>query len=247
MQTHILHETVPFMYTQYRIETDFENNLSYVNLQRMVSRAPGQIGAGTNAFRTIMKFSFDNQCQGNIHCTAAWSSHIFYLKMGMIPEDRVINPVRLYFGINGEKCLEKFLDDEVCEHEDIATLSRMLLLARGYNIEFDKNLPTIDKFDLYVSKDELLEFQVTKKFTFIKHSFIPQLLQILKSNINDPRPNTNGFGSINMKMSTLGIERWKSVLEQNLEFKSLRNFEVLHPYMSQETLNELNDILALRG
>ncbi len=44
-------------------------------------------GSGTAGIRKVVEKSLKKGCEGRYHCDASWSSHIFHLYMGMIPED----------------------------------------------------------------------------------------------------------------------------------------------------------------
>lgn len=203
-------------------------------------------GFGTASTQKIVEESFKLGFEGRIHNQAAWSSHIFHLYMGMIPQDREINFVTLKWGENALDPLsaitEKLRKKEPLSTEeqgDLKTLKR--IVAHIKNV--DKN--EITDQDVIENEDKILALQ-DQKVSYLQCDFIPQLLKIFEQDPTKHHPETDRLGSVNMMMSDEGIARWKEAIDGQQPFKLFKKFEHLRPYMSSEQLSRFDRIMTIR-
>ncbi len=92
-------------------------------------------------------------------------------------------------------------------------------------------------------REELLALRF-KKYSYLVDVFIPELLDLLERNIGDKRPDTSGFTSVNMELSSEGKARWKETIDNNIEFVPFRGFEQLVPFMNTLQIERLDAILT---
>jgi len=72
-------------------------------------------GYGTRAMRCLIQLSMEKGFGGTLDLEACYSSHLFYLYMGMIPKDKKINYVSKMYGMCGEDSLSEL---KSCQNEN---------------------------------------------------------------------------------------------------------------------------------
>ncbi|MBS0350001.1 MAG: hypothetical protein JSR33_02240 [Proteobacteria bacterium] len=213
-----------------------ENQKNYIQID---SRRSGAKGFGSASMREIVKASLsDPDCKGNVVNIASESSHLFHLKMGMMPSYES----RLYLE-------EKYgaLESIVNTFVSCRDLSKMKAVDQQFLkivYRLEKAIPddqNITNKDLLENLDFLATL-ITKKSS-MSDFFIPMLIAKLKSNIGVERPNTESFGQIKMCLSPIAKERWRDAITRNIEFEPFRDFSHLLPYMTEQQKLELNDVL----
>lgn len=214
-----------------------DNEKHHLYVDRIKSYAPG---FGTAVMRYFAERSLENKnLDGNLELDASWSSHLFYLYMGMIPVDRPINYVSHQYGLMGSLALQKLTtcknEKSLSQHKQLAIVIDILSEETG----LEKSALT-DK-DVLEYRDYLLGLQ-GKTVSFLSVKFIPDILSALENNIGNKRPDTEWMGSVKMILSVEGKARWKDVIERKINFKQFKNFEQLLPYMSDAQKSQLKSI-----
>jgi len=81
--------------------------------------------------------------------------------------------------------------------------------------------------------------------------FIPDFLEILQNNIGVKYPKTYDLNpcsydvdsGIDMTLSEEGKVRWSKVIKEGVEFELFRDFAQLRPYMTEEQIKQIDEIL----
>ena len=242
-QTEIKTNNVPFDETRHKQLLNFgimsytlEQDALFIN-----KRTSNAAGFGTASMRELVGISLSKR-DGKIRTQAAWSSHIFHLKMGMIPEQKSTFYVKTMYGFCGLSCIR-----EIIALSSVVELSKNNLLIEEfkwiyrleYKLEAEKEVSNQDLFESIPYFKDLLN----KKIDYLQHDFIPDLLGVLKGSIGNNRPDTSTWGSIVMSLSPLGKERWQNAINRKIEFQPFRDFAHLHPYMTPGQRKELTEIL----
>lgn len=222
----------------------YEIKKDHVYVQRRESHQPG---FGTASMREIVKISLSHGFEGRVHNQAAWSSHLFHLYMGMIPNDYDVSYIKTLFGTTGEEAIqtipqlkdilkkgESFNSDQ---QDDLSTLKR--ILARLNN----SNAKDITDSQLYENFDRLQELK-DKKLSYVTYVFIERVLGILEKSGDNPRPDTSMLNSVNMELSAEGIKRWKEAIDESKSFVPFYRLEHLHSKMTQKQLERLENLFS---
>lgn len=228
-----------------------QENEKYIYIDKMIapSHAAEGNGFGTAAMRYIINKSFEKGYDGNIELAACWSSHIFYLLMGMIPKEKEISYIQTKYGIPAQEDLNKL---KLCLSEDDLLLydkTDYLLYSLKRILHSEMNIPVeaqMTAADIFGHKDYLLSLE-NKKGTFICDSFIPDLLNTLKNDVEKKFPNTEVFGSVPMILSSGGKERWCQAINEKKAFEPFKRFEPIRPFMTEGQIQILDDILDARA
>lgn len=215
-----------------------------IHLTNVDARIKGS-GFGTAVMREMVKLSLKHGYQGNIKADATRSSHLFHLYMGMIPVDRKQNLIQYEWGMGGEKIIDRleqgiYFEDKIKLRSDFDTLKSMLQYATKSNLNFSEN---------DILKEENIKLISSLKncsVSYVQALFIPMFLGFMENNCNKKYPDTGHWGSIAIKLSDEGKSRWKHAIDNETEFKPFRNFEHLHPFMSDEQKAKLVKLLEKR-
>lgn len=217
---------------------------AYFYIEKLSSH---QAGFGTAITRKVVKESLDKGCGGNIELQAAWTSHLFWLYMGMTPKERTINVVDVKWGVLGQNALEQYslIKKQILEKDlsiDLVELKILkLILGSLKNISF-KDVT----MQMIVDSEEELNSFYNQEGSYIKEYFIPQILKILEKNIDIKRPDTSLLGSVPMTLSEEGLQRWKEAIEGKKSFPSFKKLEHLRPLMNMEQIQQLDKIMLQR-
>ena len=244
----------------FTVETDSKNNQKSVYMTKIAATTQGR-GFGTKCTRYLMMKSFSEGCQGRLVNEAAWSSHIFHLYMGMIPKEREVDAYPLIIGYIDENRLANYftsLEQSVkankpltpSQQSDLSVLKRILEFLDTGTVNPSGEGYTLD--DVLRRKDEIIRGFDERTLSYIKHEFIPRLLRVLRQNLGSGdgevikafNINTSRLGSISMEMSNEGIQRWKEAIQTHTDFAPFKNFEQLHPYMTEAQIQELKTLLS---
>jgi len=231
-----------------------------IHIERRSSNAKGS-GFGTASMRHIVDTSFQRGFEGNIYSQTSWSSHVFHLYMGMMPQaNRSTHLLSYCYGSIG---LEKFGHFQNNSREVIldkrmfnSALNMALWLENnrsrsGVFLEmydllrsrgFEKPEHTAD--EMIANKEKILSL-FNEEVPYITFTLVPQLISALRT--NQQFPDTNSWGSIDMVLSEEGKARWKNAIDNKFEFRPFKNFEQLQPYMSENQKEQLKEVLQNRS
>jgi hypothetical protein len=192
-------------------------------------------GSGTRAMRCLVNMSIDSGFDGKITLQACYSSHLFHLLMGMVPEERGIDYVKYYYGFMGPEALKELRNNNKLDSCSLNKLKEIL--------SKEKNIPEqqITLKQILENRDFLLSLQ-EKKLSYIQNKFIPELLDILETSKDNKRPDTSYLTDIPMVLSEEGKKRWKNAIALNEEFEPFRDFAHLRPLMTQQQIKKLDKI-----
>ncbi|OCH97471.1 hypothetical protein A8135_03070 [Legionella jamestowniensis] len=235
---------------------DLQDNCIY--LDRIETTVKGT-GFGTAAMRYIINESFARGYEGNLKTDSSWDSHLFYLALGLIPEERQVPYVQNKYGIPADDSLAIVVDffekhegengeelksalQELLEDNDYLLDEIAVILQKEGKIE-RKQSANID--DLLKNREFLSEISYATS-SYLHDQFIPSLLHILEKNIGKKsvETNTSSLNAVMMVLSDEGKKRWKKALDNESEFKTFKQFEQLHPYMDNAQKEKLQSILA---
>lgn len=196
-------------------------------------------GDGTLAVKELVRLSIENQLDGNIRLSASWSSHLFWLYMGMIPVDSPLGYVATFYGDIGKKSIEKLQRGENLGSLDVSLLISMLKEEKKDQEYQQAGTP----LQTVMKNKELLLSLNSRQASFLRNKFIPDFLATLKANIAEKRPDTSSLGSTNMILSEQGKKRWKEAIEENKSFKPFKDLAHLREFMKPEEMVELDQLL----
>ena len=209
-------------------------------IQTMNSREIGS-GHGSSLMREAARHSLSPGCEGRLALQATKSSHLFFLKMGLIPntETGEIRYVEKRFGSEGVKALEELQNDDL----DPDTIRTLVFMIRK-----EMRLSSLEESADAVEKHKGFLLELSKKtvpYSYLQDEFIPSLLNLLEKDCG-LRPNTSSLYSVDMSLSEEGKNRWKEALDQDKPFQPFRRLEHLAPYMTETQKERLEKILAIR-
>lgn len=206
----------------------------------------GTKGFGTAITRKIVKESLEKGFGGRYHTSASWSSHLFHLYMGMLPEDAQVRYVPIQYGNCGKRTLKELptiikniKEKKTNDKLDLKYLKIMLADLK----QVDEKTITDE---MIVSHEQELTAFKDKKCSYLQYDFIPQILDILKCSPNEKKPNTSSLHAISMMLSDEGLKRWKDAIANKKPFVPFRKLEHLRPFMNEEQLKSLDAIMEAR-
>jgi hypothetical protein len=218
-------------------EMKFSVEDDHVYLSEMKSTGPG---SGTEGMRSLVELSFKNGFGGNIKLEATFSSHIFHLYMGMIPDDNHADYVQYVYGLEGQFVLENL--GNCTKVTDLQSFSRKHCLIKILAEEKQISRELITDEMIWENKQFLIDLD-KKTLAYTQMIFVPKLLSILGRNIGTKKPDTASLGNVRMIISEEGKARWKRVIEQGETFEPFRDFSQLRTRMTKEQIEELERIL----
>lgn len=153
-------------------------------------------------------------------------AHLFYLKMGLIPEDYPYSYAAFHYGIQGIEALNAIQTPDQT-NEQMDTLRK--IIAEEYG------LPKLSDLEIRNMKP-ILKDLVDRRCSFLRDRFIPDFLESLKTNCS--------LGGMMMVLSNMGKERWERAIEKRTEFQIFDQYEHLALYMTPAQKQELAKILS---
>ncbi|MBL7479802.1 hypothetical protein [Legionella bononiensis] len=216
-----------------------------IHLDRVDSYFQGS-GYGTAVMREVVKEALEQK--KTVTLDAAWSSHIFHLYMGMIPNDHKVSYLNTRHGLllpNMELLKNNHSVEDLTNPEKLKPkyLKKFLKILRK-----EKNWPKDSKLtaqDLMDNKDFLLGLN-EKRVSYITFNFIPKLLNTFESQIGDKFPKTSSYGGVMMTLSKVGQERWQEAITEGIEFTPFKGLEQLIPFMTPSQKERWDSILEQR-
>ncbi len=173
------------------------------------------------------------------------SYHLFFLYLGMAPVTYRIDYLDFQYGqLRGSRVLDKLsilsqygewnaeILERECDAYSLRSLKKVLCMEMGRS---DKGKNT--SLDDIVANRELLLKLKEKELDYVTDIFVPKLLRIIASTPPDKIVDTTDLRSLdNWYLTNEGFARWKFVIENNLEFIPLKNFEHLNLSLEQQVL-----------
>lgn len=226
-----------------------KNGQGQVHIDRLYSYTPG---FGTTAYRQILKFSLEKNVVNNITVEASGSSHLFYLKMGMMPSNGPISALYHFLSLY-QSYKKNFVSDFIlllnnkisnnlplsADEKDIARCLKIILTIKD------------DQFDYDLAKN-ISHSELTERHREINAITISYLWYKLLSSLciycegkEDMRTiNTEMMGSTTMIMSPMGLDRWRQDLSGEEEFKPFRQLEHLYQFLQPWQIAKLQTIFV---
>jgi hypothetical protein len=201
-------------------------------------------GFGTDMMRCLMSKSIDAGYSGAIKVDAAWSSHLFYLFMGMMPKEAPVSYLKYFYGNSATRALE-LLSEITEDFEPISAQERSYFSTLSHMLREEKKIPQTTPITAKDLSDNssFLQGLAHKKSSYIRDSFVPDLLKILEApyerSVTSKYPPTNSLGGIIMFMSEDGKSRWRNAIEQNKPFISFKSLEQLYSFISEDQKRRL--------
>lgn len=181
-------------------------------------------GLGTALFRQVMERAVQQNLA--VSATASWrsKSHLFYLKMGMVPDDFPLSYVILKYGKKGYEALNDL-------KTSTPTLEQFEFLDQMLTQEKNQPEPPWDPAFLISLLDKTSSFRTDY--------FIPALFKFLQTaDSSDRFLDSRELGSINLQMSAAGRAQWQTAIDCQIPFIPFRKYEHLFPYMTEEQKKE---------
>lgn len=213
----------------------------YIYLGNILSPEKGS-GFGTRVMKCLVQLSYEKGYGGTVNLDAFYSSHLYYLYMGMIPIERDLDYISSYYPDLDKKVLNKFAE---CKNvTDLQKMGKYEIkhLISMLSSETKRNKDEITTLMLIENQKFLLSLK-NKKCSYLQTKFIPELLDVLERNIGEKYPDTSGFLGVSMTLSKEGKERWLKAIKDDTKFEAFKNFEHLRPYMTKEQIEKLDKIL----
>jgi hypothetical protein len=212
----------------------YQEGRDHIYLDRLESHDIGG-GFGRAAMLYLLEIAFkkfkdtlDSESPfAGLRLSASYSSHIFYLYMGLIPEN----------GVNLD--LKPIIK------------SNYAYVRNNYGIVGEIAIKEITVDDIFKNRNDLINLS-KKEFSYLKNKFISQLLECLESQVSAKYPNTSEFDSVTMILSNEGKKRWLETIELYatkgiFKFEPFRKFEQLRPFMTDAQIACLDTILIERA
>lgn len=210
-------------------------NEDHVYLDHITSMGKG---SGTLAMRALVELSLASGFDGNVRVEAGYSSHLFYLLMGMVPEERVSLPyVEYKYGRKERFALSNFLTENKQDEQTINMLKKILSAEKKIALE----KITIE----YIEQNRplLTTLLNTPPVSCIPRYFTEQLIGALHKYKTDKRTSTAYWWGVAMSLSDEGKKRWKDAIDSGKEFKLFRDFAHLKSLMPQDQITQLEAIV----
>ncbi len=219
----------------------FHEEKNEISLKQLYRSGTESNGFGTAVIRKLVCISL--MIGKPLTTEASYSSHFFYLKMGMIPSQREILYCTVAYGAFALDAIRK-----LCECTDIkqiknlsqntkSDVSKILKREKSWS---EKEITDEDLFENLGLFSEL----TNKKVSYITESFIPDVLGLLGQLKGGEKPSTTWWGSLMMVMSPEGLQRWEKAIKNGFEFRLFRDYSHLRPYMTKAQHEKLDKILA---
>lgn len=191
----------------------------------------GTSPSDTDKLRKIVKHSLDTS-DGRLVVLALGTSHIFFLRMGMIPRDYLTTQADKLFGPEGVKALEDLREGRPFDP-----------CAIGIIFETQTSLPP-SPAAIQAHKTQLIQLLDTKVSTdYFQKAFFPRLLRILAKD-QGVHPDTSELDAVEMILSEEGKRRWREAIENDRSFPVFRRFEHLNSFMTPEQKTQLTQVLS---
>lgn len=214
------------------LKTYSDLNKKCIVIAQLFSNERG-CGFGAAAIRSQVQQSIAEKFDGNIQLKASWSSHLFYLYMGLIPIDRPVS----YIGLKYDYKARALKDLAKCTNEtDLLKLTDRVIEYLKDIMHCEFKIPKeidISLQDILNHRDDLIALE-QKKAYYIKDVFIPWLLNVLKNNHGEKYPDTLESGPLWMMFAPEGKKRWLEAISKNNEFEPFRDLSHLKSYLADK-------------
>jgi len=200
-------------------------------------------GSGTRAMRCLVKESLARNFDGCVKLQANYSSHLFHLLMGMVPEEGQLDYLYYKHSFSAPPAVEALRRCQSSQQIPISELDTLKDI-----LAYEKKIPkeTITKDVIFDNKAFLLSLK-NKKLSSLQTLFIPAFLDVLKElKAGKPRPDTSHLTAVNMVLSDAGKTRWKKAIAANAPFEPFRDFSHLRPYMTPSQQKKFDEILGVK-
>lgn len=218
--------------------TDREHAKKCIFISKVISPGKGG-GFGTAVMRDAVSESLKRGLGGSVQLDSVWSSHLFYLYMGMVPIEYDKNDL----GVVGFAAL-KYLEEHNQLHDFSDDKPHVKHLKYLLSHLLDGNHHAYGAQDILDHREQLLALR-KEKHSFIRESFIPRLLCCL--NTTDEYPDTSMLNSVMMTLSDAGKARWTYAIQNDKAFTPFKNLEHFQPYMTDAQKKQLQEILQKRA
>jgi len=191
-------------------------------------------GYGTRAIGTLVA---SISCASSLHLTAGQSSHIFFLKMGFIPNEKKIRWLDCHFGAKGRKAVDDFFQLHPNMKKRTAFTAKEQKARDNIKtiIACYRGIETINEGEMQKKKC-IRELRKIKKaqVSYITHLFVPALIDLINKSPSEHRPDSKALGPVDMTLSKEGLKRWHKAQQAGTAFVPFRRFEQLMPQLTKE-------------
>lgn len=171
------------------------------------------IGRGTALFKQIVERAMKENAQVTAILPGQSRAHLFFLKMGMVPDDFPLNYVALRYGSEGYDAINSLSTTTV----KVAKLQEILRQEESRKNVTEEEVLERSAFLLGLSQ---------KKVSFLEGYFAPRLSACLGTS---PKPgflpDSRDLPPCALHLSKKGLARWSLDLEHDLDFQPFRTFD----------------------
>lgn len=226
-----------------------KNGQGQVHIDRLYSYTPG---FGTAAYRHILKFSAEKNVADRITVEASGSSHLFYLKMGMMPSNGPISALYHFLSLY-QSYKKNFVSDFIlllnnkinnnlpltADEKDIARCLKIILTIKDDQFDYNQ-AKTISHSELTERANEINAITIS----YLWYKLLSSLCIYCEDTEDRRKINTEMIGSITMIMSPMGLDRWRQDLNGEKEFKPFRQLEHLYQFLQPWQIDKLQTIFS---
>jgi hypothetical protein len=220
----------------------FSQGSGHVHIIKRKSHKPGW---GTAITRFIVAISLKNPLlKGNIYSDTALSSHIFHIKMGMVPTEDRDNLAYLFSNGGVEDAvalINKFISLQIEDSAQLGKKDLQRLISTYKYIHCIPKTVEVTVEELFNKKQFFIDLIDEKGVPYLTHRFNPMVLNALERSIGRP-PVVTDFGGMPMILSREGLAAWADDLSGKKKFESLNDLPQLNLLDSQK--RKLEDINA---
>lgn len=170
-------------------------------------------GQGTALFKQIVQRAVKEKAEVTAILSWKWPAHLFFLKMGMVPDDFPLDYVVLRYGSEGYDAIQSLNTTAV----KVAKLQEILRQEESRQDVTEQEVIERSVFLLELSQ---------KKISFLEGYFAPRLSVCLSSSPKPGHlPDSRNLPPCAMRLSKSGLARWSLDLEYGFDFQPFRPSE----------------------